>query len=199
MDRLRRDGGGRNDFAFFVRLARRCGLDCALFGRQRIDLGAYEAAFLADVYFCCRAELFVSRQGEFLVRQVARDPFRACADTHNFLHLQRSDRQVSRLAEYRDLFHIRRGDLRLRDAAVQLRKSEMQGTKTRICRALRDRVAFRHFHFQNARARDFSRSADGNLRVIKCRMDTPSCQTIDKPIQSDSDCQIAQTIDKRLC
>ena len=30
-----------------------------VFGRKRIDLGAYEATFLADVPFCYRAKFFL--------------------------------------------------------------------------------------------------------------------------------------------
>ena len=45
--------------AFSIRLAGRRYVDRPLFGRKRINVGAYEAALLADVYLCCHTKLFL--------------------------------------------------------------------------------------------------------------------------------------------
>ena len=49
----------RNVIAFFIRLERRIRLDGTVFGRERIDVGAYEAALLAHASLCRRAKLFL--------------------------------------------------------------------------------------------------------------------------------------------
>ena len=62
-------------------------MDRAVFGRERIDVGAYEATLLADASFRHRAELFLPRSKGLLVCEAARHPSGACADPRPILHL----------------------------------------------------------------------------------------------------------------
>ena len=72
---------------FFIRLARWGCMDSAFFGSKRINLGAYEAALLADVLFCHSAELFLLRPKGLLVREASRHYFGTFAYTDHILYL----------------------------------------------------------------------------------------------------------------
>ena len=141
-----------NTATLFVRLARRGGLDCALFGSERIHVGAYEAFILADVSLCDRPKLLLSGQRGFLVRKAAWNSPWSYPYSNHFLHLQRCDRNLSRLDQY-CLFLSFRGDcLSLRNEKIQPRNCDLQKSKIQYCSALYDCRSFYGIHLQNARA-----------------------------------------------
>ena len=150
--------------AFSVRFNRGKYMGRALLGCQRIHLGAYEAAILADANFRYNTESLLHGLSVLLVRKAARHAHRAQLDPRALLHLQRSNMQISRPREHLDLLHQRGDSLRIRGEATKTRRQKVRFPGACLCLSHLHRPALHHLHFQDATPRDISRSRNENLR-----------------------------------
>ena len=91
--------------SLLIRLAGGRLLGGALFRRERIDVGAHEAPFLANAGLCRSTATFLSRTHRFLVHQAPWNPLGALAHPHFVLHLQRGHRPLARLAQHRHFLY----------------------------------------------------------------------------------------------
>jgi len=168
------DDPWRHAFAFCIRLAGAGRLDRTVFGRERIDVGAHEAALLADAALCRRAKLLFPRPRGLLVHQAARHPDGASFHSPALLSLQRHHRPVARLAQYRHFLCERRRRLYLRGTALLLGARALQIPDGSARDARGARRAVRPFHLPAAPPRDLPRSPDGHVRAINTA-DEVSC------------------------
>ena len=152
--------------AFSLRLVKRISFDCPHCIRERINVGAYEADVLADVYICCISKLFLSLSQKLLVHQASRNPSWPHSHSVDFLHLQRRCWKIARLDQYCDILRKRCYSVCIRGRTAKKRHACLQKTDSCCDSVVCVGFAVYYLHVPHPKNRSFPRPDKQHLRNI---------------------------------